>query len=183
MDRIILKLAMPILFAVIFILTGTAEQVQAKNVGASVNGHGNLVMDGTLRTFSFHTREFRNGDVEGSFELKNRLLGVRAHAAIDCLPIEGSEAFLSGVLTQVDGIEGPFVGDEIWFRIKDNGEGRGDPPDEISLVIVELPSQPSEIFTCDMTLADILDENPELTDEDLELQDIIGGNIQLRPEP
>ena len=85
------------------------------------------------------------------------------------------------MLTQVDGIEGPFVGDEIWFRIKDNGEGRGDPPDEISLVIVELPSQPSEIFTCDMTLADILDENPELTDEDLELQDIIGGNIQLRP--
>ena len=77
MDRIILKLAMPILFAVIFILTGTAEQVQAKNVGASVNGHGNLVMDGTLRTFSFHAREFRNGDVEGSFELKNRLLGVR----------------------------------------------------------------------------------------------------------
>ena len=46
MDRIILKLAMPILFAVIFILTGTAGQVQAKNVGASVNGHGNLVMDG-----------------------------------------------------------------------------------------------------------------------------------------
>ena len=181
MDRIIFKLAMPILFAVIFILTGTAEQVQAKNVGASVNDHGNLVMDGTLLTFSFHAREFHNGDVEGSFELKNRLLGVRAHAAIDCLPIEGSEALLSGVLTQVDGIEGPFVGDEIWYRIKDNGEGRGDPPDEISLVIVELPSQPSEIFTCDMTLADILDENPELTDEDLELQDIIGGNIQLRP--
>ena len=69
-------------------------------------------MDGALRTFSFHARESKNGDVKGSFELKNRQVGVRVHAHLNCLRVNGNEAFISGVLTQVNGIAGNFIGDE-----------------------------------------------------------------------
>ena len=117
--------------------------------------------------------------MRGSMELKNRHLGVRAHADLDCLRIEGDEAFLSGTLSQVEGIDGSIVGDAVWFHIKDNGEGRGDPADRISLVIVEVLSTPSELFTCDTPLSDILAAFTEQAD-DLELMDIIGGNVQVR---
>jgi hypothetical protein len=136
-------------------------------------------MEGTLRAFTFQARKYRDGNVQGSIELKNRHLGVRVHADLDCLRIEDDEAFLSGVLTQVNGIEENVIGDEVWFHVRDNGEGRGDAADRISLVIVEVMSAPSEFFTCDTPLIDILAAFPDLTD-DLELMDIVGGNVQIR---
>lgn len=151
----------------IFIFFVFQGKVAAANDGYFASGHGNLVMEGSLRTFSFNAREFKNGDeIRGSFELKNRQVGVRAHADLDCLRIEGNEAFLSGVLTQVNGVEGSFIGDEVWFHVKDNGEGRGDPPDQISLVIVDLDEPPS-VTSCDEQM------------DELELQNIIGGNVQI----
>ncbi len=80
---------------------------------------------------------------------------------------------MSGVLTQVDGIEGTFIGDEVWFHVKDNGEGGGD-PDQISLVLVELVPIP-EAFTCEGPIEEL---PPELQ-EDLQLQDVVSGNIQV----
>jgi hypothetical protein len=157
----------------------TAGSSHARGGLAAASGHGNLVMEGALRTFSFQAREFRDGHVQGSLVLKNRHLGVRAGADIDCLRIDGDEAILSGVLTRVDGIEGNFIGDEIWFRVRDNGEGRGDPSDQISVVIVEVAATPPEFFTCETPLHDIFAAFPELED-DLGLQDIIGGNVQVR---
>lgn len=148
-------------------------------LGPSASGHGNLVMEGALRTFSFHAREFNSGHVEGSLELKNRQVGVRAHATLDCLRLQGNEAFVSGVLTQVDGVDGTFIGDEVWFHVRDNGEGRGDPPDQVTLMIVEVPSAPATFFDCETPLAEIFEAFPELA-EGLELQDVIGGNVQVK---
>ena len=169
------------LFLLTLIITGMSGPARAGGGHAAASGHGNLVMEGALRTFSFQAREFRNGRVQGSLVLKNRHLGVRARADIDCLRIDGDEAILSGVLTHVDGIEGNFIGDEVWSRVRDNGEGRGDPSDQISLVIVEVAATPPEFFTCETPLDDILDAFPELED-DLELQDIIGGNVQVKSQ-
>lgn len=174
--------------AIMFATVGLVGPAAAKKNGPSANGHGNLVMDGALRTFSFHARESKGGDVHGNFELKNRQLGVRAHAHLDCLRVDGDEAFISGVLTQVDGVEGSFIGDEVWFHVKDNGEGRGDPPDQISIVLVELPPVTPDPFECQTPLDEILDGIEELSEaekeaikESLQLQDIIGGNVQLKP--
>ena len=152
----------------------------ARNGLAAASGHGNLVMDGALRTFSFQAREFKNGEVQGSLVLKNQHLGVRVRADINCRRIiDGDEAILSGELTQVDGVEENLIGKEIWFRVHDNGEGRGDRPDQISEVIVEDATAPSDFFTCETPLYDILAAFPDLEDG-LELQDIIGGNVQVR---
>ena len=82
---------------------------------------------------------------------------MRAHANLNCLRVDGNEAFITGVLTQVDGVEGNFIGDEVWFHVKDNGEGRGDPPDQISLAMVELSLVPPDPFQCQKTLDEILD--------------------------
>ena len=179
---------MSVLFALCAMTFGVLGSADAKNNRPSTNGHGNLVMDGALRTFSFHVKESKDGDVKGSFELKNRQVGVRVHAHLNCLRVNGNEAFISGVLTQVDGIAGNFIGDEVWFHVKDNGEGRGDPPDQISLAMVELSLVPPDPFQCQKTLDEILDgigglsdEEKEAIKEDLQLQDIIGGNVQLRP--
>ena len=109
----------------------------------AASGHGNLVMEGALRTFSFQAREFRDGHVQGNLVLKNRHLGVRARADIDCLRIDGDEAILSGILTQLDGIEDNFIGDEVWFRVRDNGEGRGDPSCQSALKTFHLSASKS----------------------------------------
>jgi hypothetical protein len=176
--NILIKVPVFSLFLLALVVAGISETTKA-GAGHSASGHGNLVMEGALRTFSFQAREFKDGRVQGSLELKNRHIGVRAHAELDCLSIDGDEAILSGVLTQVSGIEGNFIGDEVWFRVRDNGEGRGDPADQISLVIVEVVSTPAEYFTCETPLHDIFAAFPELED-DLGLQDIIGGNVQVR---
>lgn len=151
---------------------------------ASASGHGNLVMEGALRTFSFQAREFHDGHVQGSLVLKNRHLGVRVRADIDCLHIDGDEAILSGTLTQIDGIEegGVLIGDVIWFYVRDKGEGRGDPADQISALIVEDVDDSSKIFDCETLLEDIpamISEGPDM-DNALDLQNIIGGNVQIR---
>jgi len=175
-----LATGLPVIALVLLAFVGIGYSGPARpGAGHFAGGHGNLVMEGSLRTFTFQARQSRDGSVQGSMELKNRQLGVRAHADLDCLRIEGDEAFLSGVLTRVSGIDGSIVGDEVWFHVRDNGEGRGDPADRISLVIVEVMSAPSEFFTCETPLSDILAAFPDLAD-DLDLMDIIGGNVQVR---
>ena len=66
-----------------------AGPTAAASADPSANGHGNLVIDGALRTFSFHARKSADGDVHGGFELKTRHLGIRVHGEIDCLRLEG----------------------------------------------------------------------------------------------
>lgn len=59
-----------------------------------------------------------------------------------------------------------MIGDDIWFRVVDNGEGFRNTTDQITLVIVELDEPSSEICTEDL---------------DVDLQNILGGNIQVNP--
>ena len=161
------NLLLLIILAVVIMLTGYIGSAIAGGPGPSANGHGNLLLDYELRTFSFHAREFKDESVEGSFELKNRQQGVRLHAEIDCLLIEGNQATMSGEITQVRGTVEVIPGDFVWFRVEDNGEGSVNSPDRITLVLVELdPDEPP--ITCN-------------DDFDIDLQDIIAGNIQVKP--
>ena len=116
-----------IILAVVIMLTGYVGSAIAGGPGPSANGHGNLLFSGELRTFSFHAREFKDGYVEGSFELKNRKQGVRIHAEIDCLVIDDypdhSIATMSGVITHASGNDAViFPGEFVWFRVEDMGE-------------------------------------------------------------
>lgn len=55
----------------------------AGTAGPFASGHGNLIIEGERRTFSFHARELKTGRVIGSLVVKNRELGIRAKTKID----------------------------------------------------------------------------------------------------
>ena len=66
------------------------------------------------------------------------------HAEIDCLAIEGNDAWVSGVVTKgifhdlETGEDLDLAGLAVGTRIRDNGISANDPPDQISLSFFEL---------------------------------------------
>jgi len=164
------------LFSVIFLLLAVLVQnASAQSHKISVNGHGNLVFDETLRTFSFHAQTRRSGESFGNLLLINRSIGVRNNAEIDCLRVDGDEAFLSGFITQ-DSLDESFVGATIWFHIKDNGEGRGDPADQMTVLYLYL----DPIIDCETPIETVIDVIKVQGDKPPILMEIMGGNIQVK---
>jgi len=160
-------LSVTFIIAIFIFLSSFAGTAIAGSTGPFASGHGNLIIEGERRTFSFHARELKNGRVIGSLVLKNRSLGIRAKAKIDCLDINGNQATMSGVVTQVRGADPSLIGDEVWFRVIDKGEGFRNTTDLITLVIVEL-DEPPDPDECTVDLG-------------LDLQSIRAGNIQVNP--
>ena len=132
--------------------------------GPSANGHGNLVIAGELRTFSF-TAVTQKGGVTGEAQLDNRAQGVRLHLVINCLVVTGNVAKVSGIVTKVTGPTIIQVGWPSIFYVNDNGEGSNSPPDTISLVFSFDPS-----VTVDCRTPFVLD-----------MLAIDDGNIQVKP--
>lgn len=128
----------------------------------SARGGAIIRINGTVRNFAFNAHRDPDGRVRGQGELHNRDTDARLHLEIDCLSVEGNVATMSGVhrhSTREDLDGRPF-----WFRVVDNGEAAGDPPDEITLVVTFLgPGVP-----CDQ-------------DYPTDLIPIEGGNVQVRP--
>jgi hypothetical protein len=110
----------------------------AGSSGPSANGQAKLPREyfGELQNVSFHARENKDGSVSGSFESRSRAQDIEVHAKLDCLVVSGNEAILGGILTQVrEGPDFPWdicVGDRLWFKVRDNGEGAGADPDEFT---------------------------------------------------
>lgn len=145
----------------------TSESLQ----GPSANGQATLPLEllGGRQTLSFHAREAKDGTVSGSVEVKSRGQDARIHATIDCLVIDGNEAILGGVFTQVRlGPDSPLppglieVGGRLWFKVRDNGEGGGAGADQFSDVF-PVP----DFIECD--------------DFEVPLIPIEVGNIQVKP--
>lgn len=63
------------------------------------------------------------------------------HAAVDCLAISGNEAWISGPLKRLvlNGVPQPTEGRYVVWRVLDNGEGAGSPPDLASVLFVGFP--------------------------------------------
>ena len=99
---------------------------------------GIFIFDG-YQNFAFHVRTDRNGNTSGTWEVKSRGQEVRAHGTLDCLGIiGGNEAFMTGEVTQVaeDNPLGIQIGDRVYLKVRDNGEGAKSPPDEFTDVFV-----------------------------------------------
>ncbi len=94
--------------------------------GPSANGQGGIVLNDRVQQFSFHANTDASGNVSGSWESNSPGQNCRTHGTITCLTIlpDGKTAIMSGVITQVDGdCFGAVVGNPIWFKVQDNGEG------------------------------------------------------------
>ena len=81
--------------------------------------------------FSLVADQYANGSVKGQFTDRSKRLGGFT-ASIDCLSINGTEAWVSGVITS-----GTFAGEDLTglavsTMVKDNGTTANDPPDQIS---------------------------------------------------
>ena len=159
--------ALSLLVLVAAALTFVMRPALAVTLGnnPSVTGHGNLTILGGLQTASFHATQHQNGDFTGSLVAKSRAQDARIFADIDCLTIVGTYAILSGIITQSNN-PGAAVGDHVWFKVVDNGEGSpsgNDLPDQMTDVAGVPP-----FIDCTFDLG-------------LPLMDIEAGNIQIRP--
>lgn len=87
--------------------------------------------------FSLLAIQRADGSVTG--QLTDRFGGGLGgyHAVIDCLSVDGNDAWVSGVITH-----GTYMGEDLagWpvvVRVRDNGTSANDPPDQISWSDVE----------------------------------------------
>jgi hypothetical protein len=57
------------------------------------------------------------------------------HATVDCLVIEGNDAWMSGFVTKATPTTiGDFAGTPFSIRVRDNGTTANDPPDQVSFL-------------------------------------------------
>jgi hypothetical protein len=106
------------------------------NGNPSASGHANLTISGGLQTYSFNAIQNRNGSVSGHLTLDSRGQDVIIQGDVTCLVINGNEAIIGGIITQVtpnsDPINFFLVGQPFVLRVVDNGEGAPDPVDLVS---------------------------------------------------
>jgi hypothetical protein len=133
----------------------------------SANGQATLTLpylNGTQH-FSFQAKTDGSGNVTGSFETKSAGQDIRVHGNIDCLRVlpDGKTAIMTGVVTQVVGNGFPIaVGDRVWFKVQDNGEGANAAGDKFTDYYLFGGSCSNELNF-------------------LPLNTITGGNIQVKP--
>src|SRR5262245_11568725 len=63
----------------------------------SASGHANLTINGGLQTYSFNAIQNRNGSVTGHLTLDSRGQNVIVQGDVNCLVINGNEAFIGGI--------------------------------------------------------------------------------------
>ncbi|HET9157796.1 MAG TPA: hypothetical protein VFN91_14080, partial [Myxococcaceae bacterium] len=60
------------------------------------------------------------------------------HAQIDCLVVDGNEAWVSGIITSGTFNGADLTGLSVVARIQDNGKSANDPPDAISASFIAI---------------------------------------------
>ncbi len=81
--------------------------------------------------YSFQAKLYADGSVAGQFS-DRFATGDGIHGVIDCLLVEGNQAWLSGVITQGIWEGESLVGQPFSTRVVDNGRSAKDPADQIA---------------------------------------------------
>jgi len=123
----------------------TAGTALGGGVVASATGGGGYALLGTLpASFSFNAIAHANGSATGRFfhsvEFQGQL--VEFDGRVTCLAVDAQNhrAWIGGVVTKNNSEHPAFlterheVGDDIWFRVLDNGEGANALPDRSTFV-------------------------------------------------
>jgi hypothetical protein len=100
-----------------------------------VSGGGTVVREdaaGTRRsTYAFHATIDATGAVSGTAEIHFTSTPAHLHIDVQCVVVEGNEAWLSGPVTRSDNPDFYLGGVWLW-RVQDNGQGESAEPDRIS---------------------------------------------------
>ena len=86
------------------------------------------------RSFSFSARRYADGTVNGEVQLNSRGFDVFVHIKIDCLRLDGSTAYMSGLITYSSNPAEGVPGELNRWAVQDNGEGAGASPDMVSSI-------------------------------------------------
>ena len=158
------------------VLAGAVVATQALSAGARVvssasgSGHGMgfdpVTGEQDYRTFSFSAKSYSDGTSNGQAQVFNRAQELKQHIDVDCLSVRGTKAVVGGVIRR--STVPRFVGMRVLFAVRDNGEGRHGPRDQLTNIFREHEFQPRGLDP-DCRLA-----NLEPTRE------IENGNIQVR---
>ena len=115
--------------------TAPAPSLAAGGV-VRVTGTGTHVRVGTegeeLTTFAFSAIRTPDGRATGQWEYRFRVAGFRVHGRVTCLSVAGNQAWVGGVVEKVvtdNPVFESLLGQEMWWRSIDNGEGGGAPAD------------------------------------------------------
>ena len=150
--------------------------LQAGGVTASVTGsaHHTRIVAGVegLTTFSFTAIQRTDGTTSGQYQYNFRAAGFSVHGPVTCVSIRGNEAWIGGTVGRIqspDPEDQSLVGVDMWWRLQDNGEGVGDPPDLTTGVGFAFPGSTITAESwCRDQLALLL------------LREVESGNIQVR---
>lgn len=146
-------------------ITQNAEnELSAKKKESSVNGQGGLIINDEFANFAFHATVDTDGNVSGSWQSFASGQDVETHGTIDCLTfIDDNTVVLTGTITKVKKNDGQWpgaeIGNQIWFKVRDNGEGSKSSPDQFS---------------------DYYLSSAGCTNFNVGLNDITNGNIQVK---
>jgi hypothetical protein len=148
----------------------TRTMIHPGKVVESVTGSGSRAVteqEGDWRTFSFTARRHADGTVDGEWARIRRRSGradEKSRGIVSCFTIVGDEVWLGGYTTR--GLHSEPPRNAVGWRVKDNGEGGGSTPDQISLQYTNRGLGFSAWYCA---------ERPD----DPELHDIESGNIRI----
>ena len=113
-------------------------------VVASATGGGGYLIGDLQVSFSFNAIGRADGSATGRFfhsvELGGQLIEFTGRVTCVTMDAENGRAWIGGVVTANNSEHPAFVteihevGDDIWFRVLDNGEGAGAEPDRSTFV-------------------------------------------------
>jgi hypothetical protein len=101
-----------------------------------VTGGGTVDWGAGRVTYGFTAEQVdAGGAAKGEAQFQHRDTRVRDHADVLYLAVSGGDAWIGAVITQSD--DPTLVGQEIYFRVQDNGEGKkATGPDMVSSVVL-----------------------------------------------
>jgi hypothetical protein len=115
--------------ASIWVLAGTVSA--ADGVSAAANGGGHFNFSGVLDVqFGFSAVAKADGGAQGSFHQSYTLEGLTTSywGTVTCMSVDtvNHRAWIGGILTKVesDNPAARLVGEDVWFRVLDIGEGQ-----------------------------------------------------------
>ena len=109
--------------------------IDIKGKKSYARGQAGLIINNRFANFAFHATKDSDGNVSGSWEAHAPGQGLRTHGTIECMVfLDDKTAIMYGTITKI--VPGVFdwfeVGDSIWFKVRDNGEGGNSEPDQFS---------------------------------------------------
>ena len=116
-------------------ITAQAQVIHRVNVGGPdiCEDLGSPI--GCDADFSLVALEFANGRITGQWS--DRFAGGDGfHAVIDCLVVDGQNAWVSGLITHGSVDDFDLAGFPVWAQVVDNGTSQNDIPDRISFSFI-----------------------------------------------